>query len=312
MTNSSCIRPTTIFGVTPTNIIFVLSLLFSCRAWISVSGFSPKLFCRHGTPEFSSAVAPDVRWQHIAGSSSLGAHTQKYSESTGDDDNVLQDHLIKSLDLIPLMQVVARHAGTRRGHQALLSLVKEDDPTKTTRLLGRSGTGKFSARRIRAEGFYYSNQPRYGIRRVVKVARSIDEARQQYVLVEAATLALSKENGLGLTYPPIYGAESNPGDTSQIEDTDNDEWLLLPADLWTLEHLLQAEKVLETLIAAKGWASQEETALWMPGLAEIGSQIDEDNVLPSILAEIGGRVEIVRVQTLSTYSGTPVSTGFSW
>ena len=297
----------------PTMIILVLTLQLSCRAWISVHGFQANLFRLHRSSAFCSAVA-DVRLEHVALSSWFGAHIDRHSESMG-DDTVLQDHIIKALDLIPLLQEVARYTGTRRGHQALLSLVKEDDPTKTNRLLGRSGTGQFSARRMRAEGLYLSKQKsrtNNGKGQVVKVAQSIDEARQQYVLIEEATLALSNENGLGLTYPPIYGAESHPGDTSQIEDTDNDEWLLLPADLWTLEHLLQAEKVLETLIAAKGWASQEETALWMPGLAEIGSQIDEDNALPSILAEIGGRVEIVRVQTLSTYSGTPVSTGFSW
>jgi hypothetical protein len=144
---------------------------------------------------------------------------------------------------------------------------------------------------------------------VVKVAQSIDEARRQHVLVETATLALGKENGLNVTYPPFYGAESHPGDTSRIEDTDNDEWLALPADVWTLEHLLQAEKVLETLIKTKAWASHDETERWMPGLAEVGGHIDEGNALPSILNEISDRVEIVRVQTLSAYSGNAVRPG---
>jgi len=227
---------------------------------------------------------------------------------SSDTSTVLQDHTIKALDLIPLLQIVARHAGTRRGHQALLAIVKEDDQSKTRRV-APSKYGQFSSRRMRVSGLYQSKQS--GNKRksaqTVTVAQSVEEAKQQYTLVETATLALSNDNGLELTYPPLYGADSHPCDTSKIEDTDNDEWLSLPADLWTLEHLLQVEKVLETLIATKEWANREETQLWMPRLAEIGAHIDKDNVLPDILDEIADRVEIVRVQTSSEYSTTPVS-----
>ncbi len=224
-----------------------------------------------------------------------------------DDDYTFPDNVIDALDLVPLLQGVGRHTGTRRGHQALLSLVKEDQVTVTRKLLGQTKAPS-SSRRWRAEGTirYQKQQPKSKRPPLVPIAKSSEEARQEYQLVEAATLALS-ENVWNLTYPPFYGTESNPGDTSTIEETDNDEWLMLPADAWSLEHILQAEQVIDTLLQTQRWANREEMQTWMPELSKIGAMIDPESILPSILEEIAGRVEIVRVRTLLDSSAKAVS-----
>lgn len=223
------------------------------------------------------------------------------------DDHSFSDPVIDALDLVPLLNGVACHAGTHRGHQALLSLVKKDQVAVTHQLLGRTNDDQSFSRRQRVEGkLFQKRNPRSQERPpLVHIAKSVEEARQQYELVEAAMLALS-DNTWNLTYPPIYGRESNPLDTSTIERSDNDEWLLFPAESWSLEHILEAEQVMRTLIDTKNWANRDETKLWLMGLSQIGTLIDPEGVLPGILDEITGQVEIVRVRTLSTSSSKAV------
>jgi hypothetical protein len=141
---------------------------------------------------------------------------------------------------------------------------------------------------------------------LVPLATCASEARREYQVVEAATLATSK-NSWNVTFPPLYGTGSGPWDTTTIEDTDNDEWLYLPADVWTLENVLQAEKVIETLLETKRWATLESTRTWIPALSDIASQIDEEDVLPDIFNDCKGRVEVARVRTLANPSGKSVS-----
>lgn len=240
----------------------------------------------------------------------LATPSSRYDAGRGDTRiAVFPDCLIEALDLVPLLHGVARHAGTRRGHQAILSLVKEDQTAVTNKILGQRNILGGSSRRQRAEGMALQRTARSSSRRripLVPVATSAEEARHQYELVETATLALT-ENSWNLTYPPLYGADSHPGDTSIIEDTDNDEWLTLPADAWTLENLLQAEKVIETLLKTKEWARLDETQTWMPALSQLGLGFDEEDLLPAILEECAGRVDIVQVRTILNPTGKSVS-----
>ena len=237
------------------------------------------------------------------------------SSEGGDDDRVFPDSLIGALDLVPLLNAVARHTATRRGHQALLSLVKEDQVTLTNNFVGHTLTQQSSSRRQRAEmalfprpvattNNHHSKQPKRNHKEgvsLVHIATSAEEARLEYELVEAATMALSPHrHAWNITFPPIYGTDSSPTDTTTIADTDDDEWLTLPADAWSLEHILQAEQVLNTLLQTKKWANHDETQTWMYGVSQIGALIDPDHVLPAILEEISGQVEIVRFQTLSS------------
>jgi hypothetical protein len=246
-----------------------------------------------------------------------------FSETGSNDDQEpavetsFPGHLIRSLDLVPLMYGVAGHAGTRRGYQAILSLVKKDQETMNNNLLSNS-LGALSRRKRAALATtdtsisQMSNQrsrhrkDRSRIK-LTPIATSAEEARLEYELVEEATLALDDKQ-YNLAFPPLYGAESSPWDTSTIADTDNDEWLSLAADAWSLEHIIQAEQVIDTLINVKDWATLEDTTkTWMPRLSQIGLVVDEGGLLPSVLNDISGTVEIIRVRSLTDPTGKSVS-----
>lgn len=281
-------------------LIVFFACLYICIPLQSVHGFqSPSI---HG---IKVASFPERKRRLRNRPRASNTDDASFAEGSSDFPAVFPDYLINALDLVPLLHCVSRHTGTHRGHQALLYLVKEDQRTKAHQLYGLSAAGQsFSARRIRAEGLAVPRRAksRNKKKQIIKIAQSAEEARNQYVLVEEAMLALDEtaDPSLNLSYPPFYRKDSHPGDISSVEDTDNDEWLMLPADSWTLEFLLQAEKVIETLLATRTWATLEETRTWMGGLASIGAKIDKVDVLLSVLEEIKDRVEIVRVSTLSS------------
>ena len=141
---------------------------------------------------------------------------------------------------------------------------------------------------------------------LISIAKTAEEARHEYELVEQATLAL-QNNPLNLTYPPLYGKDSNPMDTERISRTDDDDWLDLAPDDWSLESIIQAEQVIETLRNVKAWAGTDECMQWLPMLSEIGLTIDNDNLLQSIYEEIHECVKILRVRSLTDPSGQGVS-----
>jgi hypothetical protein len=228
------------------------------------------------------------------------AHDEDPSPGT----NCLPDHLIKTLDLAPLLQRVSSHAGTRRGREALLSLVNEDRLSTTT-----IPKAKTFSRRERA---MLSSTPQQGpgsrlsravaSKNLAPIAMSAVEARNEYELVEEALTALMND-----TYPPYYAVDSSPWDTETLVHTDDDEWLDMPAETWTLENLIQAEQVIRTLTSVKEWASQTEAQTWLPGLSEIGRRIDDGENLPILYTEISGAVEIIRVRTVTDPDAKSVS-----
>lgn len=238
-----------------------------------------------------------------------GTRSQQFStakeisaiSSEASSQHCFPDYLIRSLDLAPLIRLVARHATTRRGYRAILSLVNEEDkPSKNIQILGSSKQHQ-SSRQKRAAGLTggtFSSQTRTETlnRNLVSIAASSDEARQAYELVEQATLAL-QENPYNLTFPPLYGQDSNPMDMETIPVTDDDEWLYLAPDDWTLESIIQAEQVIDALQNVRAWAALEECQEWMPALSEMGLTIDPDGLLQEVHNEIIDVVEIVRART---------------
>ena len=296
-----------------------------------------------------------------------------------DNNKSLSDDIIYSLDLKPLLYEVARHAGTKRGRNALLSLVNIDEETsqRSTSLLGQSSLITSSSKRRRAmmtatmatntmNSMYQdqastisdssrsinnskvkNNKSSYG-QQIAPIATSQFDARTEYEYVEQALLCLSNESiedgnsdntnkknssknknsdVLGvpnLTYPPLYSIGSSPEDyTTIINDTDDDEWIYIRSlDRWTLEHILQAEKVIEKLLDVRKWAKLDVTQTWVPLLSQIGRSIDSDDdggdsddddgddnssVLQTVHKDISNTVEIVRARSLLDPSGSSVS-----
>jgi hypothetical protein len=214
--------------------------------------------------------------------------------------NVPED--ISRLDLIPLLRGISDHAGTRRGRQAILALVGQD-----TDYLTKISTN-IPARRRRVMQQY--NNKRQDARKrhseILWIATSADEARREYELVEQAMLALDDDaqcdDIADLTYPPLYAVGSSPSDTSTCPDSDDDDWMWLPLEELSLEHVLQAEQVLITLLQVKQWAQQTDVTTWLPGLSAIGRCIPHENLLP-VLNHIGKAVEISRVRSATDPDG---------
>ena len=124
----------------------------------------------------------------------------------------LSRKLVQSLDLVPLIDAVARHAGTKRGRDSLLSVVDSgrDDSLSKKRVLGTvSSLSKLSSRRreqltsIGSVSVGYSEQlvndksgaptslVKYlDARNKMKVARNEAETRDEWDLIEEATLVL--------------------------------------------------------------------------------------------------------------------------
>jgi DNA mismatch repair protein MutS2 len=232
--------------------------------------------------------------------------------SNNNPDASFSESLVESLDLIPLLQKVAAHCGTRRGRQALLSLVDQDDDSysskqsfRTTLQLQLVSSKK---RRVVMEQSKSKRAAGTGTPFRVFPCTSASQARAEYDLIDQATLALQGMGGHNtnsntltnttLTFPPLYSADSNPWDTHTIPTTDDDDWLSLPIEEWTLEHILQAELVTKMLTNVLDWAEQDEIQTWMPLLSDIGRRMDRE-VLEAVQEEISGAVQVARVMVRS-------------
>ncbi len=253
-------------------------------------------------PSFSF-VLPKTACSTFSGRRRLYSRHASAAKSEHEDACLSQD-LIQGLDLIPLMYDVAAHACTRRGRQSLLSLVgkEERDPFMSVEASSVSSR----ARRVSSNALFQRPVRTSSSRNaeLAPIASSASEAREEYELVEQALLALGGYNEL--SYPPIYGANSSPFDTKTFPDSDYDDWLYLPGDQLSLDHILQAEQVINTLLRVKEWSCQIETETWTPLLSNIGKSIRDDLLFP-VQQELDGAVEIVRVKSLTDPSGRSVS-----
>lgn len=199
------------------------------------------------------------------------------------------------------MEAVSRHAATRRGRQSLLALVGADykENSKFNALpiqQQRSSQTEMPARNQRLMANAVS-QPNSGVSRIHDsfIARTENEAKSEYEYVAEAVALLKEE-----LYPPIYGSDSSPFDIETVAETDYDTWLELSADESTLEHILQAEKIIEMMRAVKDWAENDDIQTEYPLLAEIASQIP---LLDPVYEAIVGTVQINRVRTLTDPNG---------
>lgn len=210
----------------------------------------------------------------------------------------IPESLVQSLDLAPVIRELSKHAGTRRGREAVLGLIGEERNAQRPSVVSES-TDYVSSKRQRVTRNAQAktkHDTNLSLARasIAPIAASPEQARMEYELVEQATLALEGKNGV--TVPPLYGATASPMDTETIADTDDDEWLVLSVDDWTLEHVLQADQVVQTLLRVHEWGSSTETHTWTPGLSEIAQAIPETS-LRAIYQEIQGVVEIVTKQS---------------
>ena len=225
-------------------------------------------------------------------------------------------NLVDSLDLLPLLEAVSLHAGTRRGRQAFLALAGagyEEIRPKSKNNSGQEKQDAMSSRSRRASGkiksSVYSQQQEQPTRKAknqqfaISIAKDITEARQEYSLVAEAQLILKKGNNS--SYPPLYGSASSPWDTEYVAETDYDSFLshaIVTSEESTLEHIIHAEKIIETIRKVRLWGNFDVVKEYAPSLAEMTSSLDYE-ALESLYEEISDTVAIKRVRTLTDPSG---------
>jgi hypothetical protein len=197
-----------------------------------------------------------------------------------------------------------------------LGLIGEEQ--RAARLPPSESKAAFSSQRRRVTGGAHPKSQRYYKDAKISLARlslapiaaSAEHTRTEYELVEQAMLALEGTND-GLAPPPLYGATSSPWDTDTTPNTDDDEWLTLSSEEWTLENILQADQVIQTLLQVHEWGNRTETRMWTPGLSRIAHTI---SALELHLAhnEIRGSVKIVRVRSIFDPNGRSVRNGYNY
>jgi hypothetical protein len=197
----------------------------------------------------------------------------------------LSSRSIESLDLEPLMKLIARHAGTRRGHLGLLQLVNIDSS------LSQQKQPRWKAIPNSSKSLAY-------------FATDLQQAQQEYQMVQEATsLILSNQ------IPPIYGIRDDNHDHSptmktEIPETDHDEWVDLESpEQFTLEDILQAVQILKTLKEVQDWCVTHQYDY--PFLAKLGIDIQP---LPQVLQELENTVEIVRHPSATVTTTTTTTT----
>lgn len=272
-----------------------LAITVMCSLWIMVS-HRPWVYSTKQTVGF--AVLRTRQELRIL-------HASKRNEA---DPSRLSVQLIDSLDLRPLVRALADHTGTRRGREAILGLIGEENAGARLRMPSESEQLASAKRRRAAGGYSRINGHKHGgilqsRQSLAPIAASANDARREYELVEQGSLALGGTNGL--QYPPLYGASSSPFDTDNVADTDHDEWLELSSEEWTLEHILHADQVVQTLLRVHEWGCLTQTKTWVPGLSEIAQTISKEE-LQRVQDEIAGSVEIVRIRTIADSRGRSV------
>jgi hypothetical protein len=240
----------------------------------------------------------------VVGSQTDGSSKKKVGRRSF-PSKAIPDRLVDTLDLSILIEGVSRYTGSRRGRQALLSLANEQfDETKRN-----EPSHNISAKRRRvSQNFpkmlgFEAGRSRYS--HLSPMALSAEEARTEFQLVEQAMRCLQETDRL--SYPDaIYGSDSSPWDTQRIAATDYDDWLrFITREEWSLEHVLQAEQVIGTLLHLYDWANLTPILTFCPGLAQIGQQIRMAD-LRLAQSEVAGTVAISRVRTYIDPNGRSV------
>ena len=262
-------------------------------------------------------------------------------QTIGSDNHlILSDKITRSLDIYPLIESVSRHCTTRRGRNAVLNLANNPNAQKSTRLVL---PGNKSSRRMSFLGYQkvssrvdFNDQSRtnpLNIQQqisIINISQTALETRQEYLRIDEAMhiLKQSKEitdnegksnikhkknqsNNIPITtIPPIYGCDSSPWDTNKDVITDDDEWLLHTGSDHTvldLENVIQAEQIVKTLLDTRHWADSQLTEACAPALAQIGKQINKDE-LEFAYEKLKNTVIIKRAETIADITGSRVRT----
>ena len=229
------------------------------------------------------------RSQAISGIPCNGHQTVKDNNDRG--DNFFSTHLVESLDLEQVINDVAKHTGSRRGYEALLSLVQRKSPRNGFQSEFQNNNRRFTRMYNTGYDDHLQHTTDRDIAQITRIAKSVEEAQYEYrVVEEAMSLVKNNDHGISdLTYPPLYGEDSSPYDVDTIPLTDDDEWLYLPVVDYEVEHILQVEQVVKNFLQIRRWSESIQAVA--PELGQIAATID-NTLLSSLYEEVAGNVEI--------------------
>lgn len=243
----------------------------------------------------------------------LQSTKQNNEHARTNDSSKISKELVDALDLYPMMHSVAKHAGTKRGKDSLLSLVKhEEAPKKSEFFANYNKSRRKDLLTSMAGGNTFSGlkgmTARYDTKHIIKVAQNLNEAQYEWMLIQEATTVLDghekkrpsdEEKKSILPLPPIYGESSSPWTISNEADSDDDEWLVSlmngfsgPMDL---ENILQAEQIVSRIIGSYAWAQSSAITSRAPNLSGILKGVELD-VLRQVHEDIEGTVVIRKGQ----------------
>jgi hypothetical protein len=236
--------------------------------------------------------------------------SSNYNNINNSNNNIHQgisSHLATTLDLVPLLDCIASYAHTKRGRDAMRSLIVSDNkiPPLTSRgLLRIGGERRGGARRVDR---YYNTVSSGGSRliqqqqqqrrmSIIDIATSADMANNEYKLIhEAMDILLYSSSssssssstittipkGSVMPLPPMFNL--NNFDNDMDDDDDDDDWIetcLHPTtteDVYesiTYHNILQAEQIVKLLLDTYTWGTMIDEVQWYtPGLANLASMI---------------------------------------
>ena len=204
---------------------------------------------------------------------------------------VIKTDVMESLDIGPLLKGIAKHAGTKRGYDALIGpiLVQSLDEVQLKRQSAHRRSRQWEQPQQQQQPF------------ILKPTQTWKETIKQWQLIQEATILLQKD-----VYPPIYDAHSSPWDTQHMVDSDDDELFFTKDDnfeKWNqLEAILRAEQVILKLIQTYQW-SVTTTNPSSISISTIGQTIPIDS-LQRIYQELQDTVKIVYLKQSSMLDPT--------
>lgn len=231
----------------------------------------------------------------IGSSSRVDLSTYGSTQITSDvaqkdeSNNHLPHHLVSKLDLDPLLRHVSTYACTRRGKDAILSLLPSPISSPLDLYLNKkNGRPSLFGNKSHKRRDWYLNEGRMVTNKrsehkmpTFPIAQCASEATQEYNLVHQAMEVLrSQRSSSGrIPLPPMFQLRNVEISTTYTPETDDDEWIdacLSPLPLGSdileevdLYMILQAEQVSKLLLNTYEWAISEHVSNCVAILAEV-------------------------------------------
>ncbi|KAL7512051.1 hypothetical protein ACHAXN_009499 [Cyclotella atomus] len=231
----------------------------------------------------------------IGSSSRVDLSTYGSTQITSDvaqkdeSNNHLPHHLVSKLDLDPLLRHVSTYACTRRGKDAILSLLPSPISSPLDLYLNKkNGRPSLFGNKSHKRRDWYLNEGRIVTSKrsehkmpTFPIAQCASEATQEYNLVyQAMEVLRSQRSSTGrIPLPPMFQLRNVEISTTYTPETDDDEWIdacLSPLPLGSdileevdLYMILQAEQVSKLLLNTYEWAISEHVSNCVAILAEV-------------------------------------------